>query len=802
MTPRPAPYTSHRYRLAVGLVGALSVALVASACSGESVSQGSGVSEETPAVVREAGGIKPSLPKKIPKEPLEAVNVLLESAGFYEGLLNCFTDVGCFAEDDTTQRMIEDVTAQIEDLKAEVSAGIAATRIDVARGDYARAERGYDDRYGTHIAEAMRFLDRMSDPSLSEFERNDAREDFLLEARVLVPATAASAIRGFLTSVGGNGGAQSNGGLLGAAWNLITATERSVQGDAKGEVPVFLPAKSANLMLAIGTQRLLEGTQLVTIALAYEVLSDPDLYEGDLDAQDALRQDLRTLWLNGSGTVPGAAAITAALPRELPNQSGVFTQGFGDDVAASDGLLVRNFGPTVDAASRPGPIVNADAGYSMAAGIDEWLDFTRRNSGARRELILARAGDTWSYAQATGALTTTVTSTDFPRLKDELGTLIATHGTPARADDVATFARLGTVFGSAIGWDLDIGDARISVREGSGLCLANLTRSDGYSPVRGYDKLVSYWRPIYAPGPSYGEPSVSTSYVAPRLRVTPCANDTRQQWFLQGPVPLDGLPFDSPSKLLSLSETNAEAIEAGYPIEFWSVLTPGDARTIFRAITARAVDPTDLFMQYGSALTPAVERALPPVLRLPVKWLDFTGSDQPQVLQRDAPVGVEDRNRVKNADYSMSGVAFPVSGGQFFVRPLNEKPFAAGYDTITEPGLSTAAILGMPVEPCIFSFLPPRGTSFSCQYKDEVRDMLAIPGASLSTTSPLNANIGSAPSRSPSASPGSSPSASPTVSPGETTSPSATPSPGRNETDETPEPEESPQPEESPAPGP
>lgn len=758
-----------RTRMAAGLAGALSVALLMSACAGDPSAQAPASS------VREAAGYVPSLPKKIPKEPMDALNLLLESQAFLGGLFNCFTDLGCFGEDNTTQRMIEDVTAQIEGLKTEVKAGISATRIDVARGDYAAAERSYDDRYGIHIAEAMRYLNRMSNQSLSEFERDDAREDFLLEARVLIPATPASAIRGFLTSIGGSGGALSNGGLLGSAWNLITATERSAQGDAKGQVPVFLPAKSANLMLAMGTQRLLEGTQLVDIALAYEVLSDPDAYDGDPAAQDALRQDLRTLWLNGSGSVPGAAAITAALPRELPAQSGVFTQGFGDDVGASGGMLVRNFSPTVDATARPGAIVNADAGYAMAPGIDEWLDYTRRTSTARRELMLARAGTTWAYDQAGGALTTTVASTDFSRLKDEVGTLVATHGAPASAGDVAGFARAGTAAGPAIGWDLDRGNARISVRGTPGLCLANLTRNDGLAPTRGYDKLASYWRPIYAPTGESGAMTLVGVYVAPRLRVTGCGNDTRQQWFLDGPVPMDGLPFDSPAQLLPLSATNGEAIEAGYPLEFWSVLTPEDVRAIFRSLAARDVDAAGLFAKYGSALTPGPERALPPALRLPVMWLDFTGSNQPQVLRRNDTVKDQDKSRIRNGDFSMSGVAFPTSGGAFAIRPLNEKPFATGYDTVTEPGLSTAAILGMPVEPCVFAFLPPRGSSFSCQYKDEVKEMLVVPGASLAATSPLNATVGAGPSRSPSSSPSASLSGSPSGSPSDSAAPTATP---------------------------
>lgn len=816
MTTRSGSRAHRHHRFITGFIGVLAVALVATACSGDTASQESVATPETSTSnIREAASYIPSLPAKFPATPAEALKLLLPNSAFFKGLMNCFKSAGCFGEDQTTNLLIDQVMTQIDDIKSEVRAGIAATRIDVARGDYAAAERSYDDRFGTHIVEATNFLRRMSDPSLSDFERNDAREDFLLEAQVLVPATPTSAIRGFLTSVGGNGSTMSNGGLLGAAWNLITATERSVQGDGKGQVPVFLPAKSANLMLAMGTQRLLEGTQLVTIVFAYEVLSDPDAYEDDPAAQDALREDLETLWLNGSGAVPGAAAITAALPRELPTQSGVFMQGFGDDVAASGGLLVRNFGPTVDAAARTGAIVNADAGYSMAPGIDEWLDYTRRTSGARRELILSRAGETWTYDQASGSLTTTVAATDFPRLKDEVGTLVATHGASAKAGDVAGFARAGSAAASNIGWDLDPTNARISVRGSTNLCLANLTRYDGKpgGTIRGYDKLTGWWRPIFAGGKDASAELLALVPVAPRLRVTTCANDTLQQWFLEGPIPMDGLPFGSPSELLPLSPTNADIIDTDYPLDFWSVLTPEDVRAMFRAITARDVDATRIFTQYGSALTPGSDRALPPVLRLPVIWLDLPGSDQPRVLGRKdrETVSTRDVSKIKNTDYSMSGVAFPVTGGAFSIQPLNQKPFAAGYDTLTEPGLSTAAVLGMPVDPCVFAFLPPRGSSFPCEYKNEVQILVAVPGASLSETSVLNKTVNPSTSNSPSASPSPpdspspsespsispsespSPSASPSVSPDEppSPSPSASPSPSPSEPDESPAPEES-----------
>ena len=798
-----------RRRAGMSLVAvSMSVALVATGCSSEPVS--GDVATSSPSVSREAAGVTGPLSLGLPIDPVEIVSLILGNQQLLTSLFGCLMGFGCLEkQEDPTQLVLREISSQLTAVKAEVQAGVAATRVDLATGEYAAAQRAYDEKFGDHIDVAADYLARMTDSSLTQAQRDSAKRSFMREGAVLVPATSASAVRGYLGSVAGNGGTVSSGGMLGAAWNLISAQERSIQGDGSGNLPAFLPAKSANLMMGLGTQRLLEATQFLMVMLAYELVRNPKRYE-DTRAQDRLRRDLNELWINGTGTIPGMASITAALPRELPNQSGVFTQGFGNDVAASGGLLVRNFGPTVETATRTGPIVSADAGYSLAPGIDEWLVVTsvpapnRQQSDyvAVRDLTVSRTHDAWAYNPASGSLTTTVTTTDFQELSGELGPLVATHPATPKSGDTAGFSTVGSPSAEEIGWELDPTNARIRVRGATGLCLAIASRDsssrDGkYESLRpglrgyqaGYRKLAWSYRPTM--GITRGFLSIP-----PRLQLTDCANDSLQQWFLEGPVPKDGLPFGSPAELLPLSGANVEAIDSGYPLEDWSQLTGSDVDAIFSLLKTRGVDAKNLFGLYGSALTRGDERALPPILHLPLSWggPGFTDSYlPPSELEKLGPAfcGVALCDVPNNPAFQMAGVAFPVSGGKFAVRTFDvAKPPTRNQNAVDLPGLSTAAILGMRVESCAFAFLPPRGSDFPCAYKNEVRDQIAGPPVTLSGDSLLEQLPGDesdligdpsdspspspsdSPSPLPSDSPSPSPSESPSSSPSETTSPS------------------------------
>lgn len=793
------------------------MAILATGCSG--APNADDATSSSTAVVREAGKL-PSLPVKIPTGPFDIIDMILGNQDFLGSLFSCMLGFGCFEKsEDPTQKVLRRISSQLTAVKAEVQAGIAATRVDLATGEYAAAQQAYDEKYGDHVEVAARYLERITDSSLTDAQREAAKRSFMREGALLVPATSASAVRGYLTALAGNGGTMSSGGLLGSAWNLVSAQERSAQGDASGDLPAFLPAKSANLMSALGTQRLLEGSQFILVTVAYELLRSPKRYE-DPRAQQLLRRDLKALWINGTGSIPGVAAITAALPRELPNQSGVFTQGFGDDIAESGGLLVRNFGPTVDTGTRTGPIVSADAGYSLAPGLDEWLVVTGTpEKNARpsdyvgvRDLTLSRTHDAWGYDNASGSLATTVTATDFPELTGELGSLVATYPSAPKAGDAASFAKAGSAAAAAAatGWELDPANARIRARGATGLCLAVASRDVGsekwqYESLRfglrgyqsGYRKLAWAYRPTMS---MYG------GYLAipPRLQLADCATDSLQQWFLEGPVPMDGLPFGSPAELLPLSGANVEAIETGYPIEAWSTLTGDDVTRIFALLKARSVDATSLFRRYGAPFTRGDERALPPILHLPLSW--ETDSDgyylPPSELARNGTAYIRGNN-----GFAMTGVAFPVVGGKFAVRVLDAwKPPKSGGNSVDLPGMSTAAILGMRVETCTFSFLPPRGEEFPCAYKNDVRSQLTVPAVTLSAGSPLEQlpsetpDEGDLASASPSGlasgspSPSSSDDATASPSPTPTKAPSPTPSPSTDKPSREPTDEASPSP--------
>lgn len=739
-------------------------------------------SREAEGVIVGASWLPKQLPTKFPTSPLEFVQSLLGEQDFIGGLLSCLMPSGCFpgAAADKTAEKLDKLSKQIDGLQKDVATGLAATRLDIAKSDYSRVEESYNEKFGNRIDVAYGLLRSMSDSSLSKAKRNRARADFEREAALLVPATTVSAMTTFMTAIAGKSDQMSKGALLGSAWSVISAKERSVLNDSKGELlPVFLPARSANLMTAMGTQRLAEGAQLLAIVTAYEVLRSPTEYETEEERKE-LASDLKELWLNGFGKAPGAAAITAALPRVLPSQSGVFTEGFGDGVKKTGGLLIRNFGPVVDAVNRTGPIVSADSGYALTPGIDEWLKRTKSKGDAKQELTVERAGANWQYDPSSGSLTTSVTATSYPELVSELGSLVATHSAGPKAGEVAGFGRVGQVANDRARWELDPENARIHVgTDSSKLCLKVITRHQNTSRtddivMYGYDKPMWFDKPWKRP--SNGVEAVP---LAPRLSVAACADDTMQQWFLQGPVPMDGLPFGDADALKNLSVSNVTSEELGYPVGEWESIDSERVYALFDFLNSRSIDPRALFTAYGSALTPPDDRALPPVLFPAFRYGDEKRTIAGQFQNHSKYTGdalayaLQEWLKGWGDPAKVAMVVFPLGKDSFLLRPVDgTAPFQQGKDTVTEPGMPTAAVMVRDVDTCTFAYIPPTDGPFDCEYKNSVKAELIAPTARLAAGSPLltiPTPKEAAATLSPSAS------ASPTASSSESASPTASP---------------------------
>ena len=715
-----------------------------------------------------------SAEKGFPANTFEVLDNIMQSKEIFDGLLSCATDAGCFGDEGQTEilKQLAEISKQLAEVKAEVTAGIAATRVDISAGEYAAAETAYKSTYGTAIEQASASLAVITNPLASLDDREYELESFKLEAKQLMPGTPQASLSGFFTRIAGSGEELTQAGLLGSAWRLIIAKERERQGDAKGSVPAYLPSSSINLMSHMGEQRIIEGSQLVTILLSYSVIANPTFYAKPA-MQKRLTTDLQAIWRNGGKTSstgvkpvqPGAAAVVAALPRAVPSQSGVFTAGLGTD--KNEGLLVRNFSPTVDTATRIGPIVNADAGYALAPGQDKWLYYSSREGQPRREMALSRAGVTWNFDPSSGALLATVPPPSWGVDADG-GFLTPIVEANPKAGSVVGYAQFGST--TAAAWVPDPVTGRIALKSNPQLCMAVGGRADTFwnfnnNWVRGLDAVG--W--LYPEG-TY--PEWATIGMLPRISLKTCAaNQPAQQWFLDGPAPADGLPWSDAQALISLSPP-AEHM-ADYPAADWKSLSTENVNQVFEYLEARGIKDRLLFDLYGSPTSPAQSRALPPVLH-PVVWtsgrriLDGSPNSWP---------------KYENTKFDLTAVAFPTVAENgtpgFTIRPMDGSgPLEAGIETTVKPWISTAAILGQEIAPCGFLFETP-SNSYTCEAKQATLEAWLSNTTSLAADSPVLA-VPAPESASPSESAMPSASASPSESSSAsaTAEPSAESSPG------------------------
>lgn len=711
---------------------ALSLTMVLTGCSGDANP------ESTPTVERVAGPVTSGKGGLAPiSEVLESLDKVMFSKELFDGLLACATDAGCFGDEGSTEisAQLQAISQQLELISADVKEGIAATRVDVATQGYAEAERSYNSAFGTRINAAIDSLAAMTNPATTPDDREAARADFEADARVLMPGAPKTTLMDFFGSIAGTGDELSQGGLLGSAWRLIQAQARQDQGDSGGTLPVYLPNDSINLMSNMGTQRLIEGAQLVAILESYSVLANPKLYAKE-SQQVRLAHDLNVIWMNGAPTSkstdtlpirPGAAAVTASLPRVVPNRSGVFTQGFGVD--RNQGLLVRNFSQDVDIAGRGGgPIANADAGYHLTPGLDDWFSYTVRANQPRREMVVSRASVNWTYNPADGSLVSRGTKTDIPGLQNEAGDLAIVTAANPGAGSVVGFAKAGSA--QATAWTMDAKTGRIALRDNPSLCMTVGGRADTYSAfsnnwVRGYDAVG--W--LY---PDLRYQAWDTHGALPRISLATCApGNPAQQWFLSGPTPANGLPWTDAQALIALSPAAPDDNLATYPAADWKPLTSESAQGIFDALDARKVAVPGFFERYGSVTTPGNTRAMPPILH-PVVWQYSSGRRIYDAARSEWPPKA-------NRDFAFTAVGFPIvddaGSTQFFFHPTSGPALEPGYEVSANPWISTAAILGQQVDPCGFTFLTPRNT-YTCSDKQHLLDALLKPVSTLAADSP------------------------------------------------------------------
>ena len=673
-----------------------------------------------------------SAEKGFPGNTFEVLDKIMQGTEIFDGLLSCSTEAGCFGDETQTEvlKQLAEISKQLAEVKAEVTAGIAATRVDISAGAYAEAETAYKSTYGTAIEQASASLATITNPQATLDDREYELESFKLEAKQLMPGTPQSSLSGFFTRIAGSGEELTQGGLLGSAWRLIIAKERERQGDAKGNVPAYLPSSSINLMSHMGEQRIVEGSQLVTILLAYSVIANPTFYAKPA-MQKRLTTDLQAIWRNGGKTSsagvkpvqPGAAAVVAALPRAVPSQSGVFTAGLGID--KNEGLLVRNFSPTVDTATRIGPIVNADAGYALAPGQDKWLSYSSREGQPRREMALSRSGVNWNFDSSSGALTATVPPPSWAVDADG-GFLTPIVEANPKVGSVVGYAQVGSA--TAAAWVPDPATGRIALKSNPQLCMAVGGRADTFwnfnnNWVRGLDAVG--W--LYPDG-TYQE--WATIGMLPRISLKTCApNQPAQQWFLDGPVPADGLPWTNPQALISLSPPVDHM--GDYPAADWKPLSTENVNQVFEYLESRGIKDRLLFDLYGSPTSPAQSRALPPVLH-PVVWT---------TSKRIFDAGANEWPKYENSKFDMTAVAFPsvdeAGKSSFTIRPLDGKgALDAGWEKTTKPWISTAAILGQEAAPCGFLFETP-SNSYTCAVKQATLDTWLSKTTSLSADSPV-----------------------------------------------------------------
>lgn len=317
-------------------VGAVTV--VASACiagglatSSQAAPPPQRTAAESPAAVTSASvAPQPSLSRKEgePKGKGGGVGMLLDVVSLVFGLAG--GDGGQIAAE------LADIKAQIAELSTKVTNGFNQLEIDIANSRYASAQEELRP-ITTSVGVSYRHLTAANAPGVTPAQRQAAVAELKAScAKIDVEPTE------FLQMYSGDpADGMSQSGLLPAAWAILVAGERSVQGAKAGATPAFFTYRTMRQMRNIGAFATERITQYALVKGACDAL----MFD-DAASQQAAATAVHDLVLDGDPDTPGLNTVAASLPAGLPRLTGVFP----GTVAGQKGLVVANLNKIKDLA--------------------------------------------------------------------------------------------------------------------------------------------------------------------------------------------------------------------------------------------------------------------------------------------------------------------------------------------------------------------------------------------------------------------------------------------------------------------
>lgn len=306
--------------LIVAVIGALLVPAGAGA-SGNVQSTDPGASAvqrattESDGAVRTARTESPAGRALVGMSPMEAVDIFKELFSVMFG-----------GEGGDVRRELERLSKQIEQLSVDVRDGFNQLEVDIANTQYAAAQNELRP-VTTRVNTAYRHLITVN----SSAPDSAAYRDALKSLRTACDAISVDTEELLQMYSGDPADGMSQSGLLPAAWQVLVANERSIQGVRPGAEPPYLSHRTVMQMRRVGEFSGARITQYAAVRATCDGFDAPDAKEA--------ADDVRRLVLNGSRDAAGLKSVEASLPAALPRLTGVFT----GRVAGDRGLVVGNF---------------------------------------------------------------------------------------------------------------------------------------------------------------------------------------------------------------------------------------------------------------------------------------------------------------------------------------------------------------------------------------------------------------------------------------------------------------------------